>query len=168
MYRPVAVLRVAIYSIDQWLFYVWLYIAQWLFYVWLYIAQWLFFTCEWFNGVVGVQVFGPMERDDVNARGLSRHHIMQAVEQSLHRLHSEYIDLYQVSTAAGSTRAVSFSHSTPVSVRYIYISYGNYHTNKEEEIAIHTSLFCVIISVTFLFFLLKKLIYCMIVSASCI
>ena len=37
-----------------------------------------------------------MERDDINARGLSRHHIMQAVEGSLRRLHSEYIDLYQV------------------------------------------------------------------------
>ena len=45
---------------------------------------------------VDVQVFGPMERDDVNARGLSRHHIMQAAEQSLHRLNSDYIDLYQV------------------------------------------------------------------------
>ena len=44
---------------------------------------------------LALQVFGPMERDDVNARGLSRHHIMQAVEQSLHRLHSDYIDLYQ-------------------------------------------------------------------------
>ena len=40
-----------------------------------------------------------MERDDVNARGLSRHHILQAVEQSLHRLHSDYIDLYQVHTS---------------------------------------------------------------------
>ena len=37
-----------------------------------------------------------MERDDINARGLSRHHIMQAVEGSLRRLHSDYIDLYQV------------------------------------------------------------------------
>jgi aryl-alcohol dehydrogenase-like predicted oxidoreductase len=46
--------------------------------------------------IIATKVFGPMERDDVNARGLSRHHIMQAVEQSLHRLHSEYIDLYQI------------------------------------------------------------------------
>lgn len=37
-----------------------------------------------------------MDRDDVNCRGLSRHHIMNSVEQSLHRLYSEYIDLYQV------------------------------------------------------------------------
>ena len=42
-----------------------------------------------------------MEREDVNARGLSRHHIMQAVEQSLQRLHSDYIDLYQVGGEGG-------------------------------------------------------------------
>jgi aryl-alcohol dehydrogenase-like predicted oxidoreductase len=46
--------------------------------------------------IIATKVFAPMERDDVNARGLSRHHIMQAVEQSLHRLHSDYIDLYQI------------------------------------------------------------------------
>ncbi|CAI7994467.1 1-deoxyxylulose-5-phosphate synthase YajO [Geodia barretti] len=46
--------------------------------------------------IIATKVFGPMERDDVNARGLSRHHIMQAAEQSLHRLNSDYIDLYQV------------------------------------------------------------------------
>ena len=39
-----------------------------------------------------------MDKNDPNARGLSRHHIMAAVEQSLQRLQTDYIDLYQVST----------------------------------------------------------------------
>ena len=34
--------------------------------------------------------------DDVNAAGLSRKHIMDAVENSLRRLNTDYIDLYQV------------------------------------------------------------------------
>ena len=39
-----------------------------------------------------------MDKNDLNARGLSRHHIMGAVEQSLQRLQTDYIDLYQVTT----------------------------------------------------------------------
>ena len=46
--------------------------------------------------IIATKVWGPMDKDDANARGLSRHHIMQAVEQSLKRLHTDYIDLYQV------------------------------------------------------------------------
>ena len=46
--------------------------------------------------VIATKVWGPMDKDDVNAKGLSRHHIMHAVEQSLQRLHTDYIDLYQV------------------------------------------------------------------------
>ena len=34
---------------------------------------------------------------DVNAHGLSRHHIMTSVDQSLARLCTTYINLYQVS-----------------------------------------------------------------------
>lgn len=45
--------------------------------------------------VLATKVWGPME-DDVNGKGLSRHHIMHAVEQSLRRLQTDYIDLYQV------------------------------------------------------------------------
>eukprot|EP00731_Ephydatia_muelleri_P030249 Em0021g772a len=44
--------------------------------------------------VLATKVWGPME-DDVNGKGLSRHHIMHAVEQSLRRLQTDYIDLYQ-------------------------------------------------------------------------
>ncbi len=39
-----------------------------------------------------------MDQDDVNARGLSRHHILTAVEESLSRLRTDYIDLYQART----------------------------------------------------------------------
>ena len=37
-----------------------------------------------------------MDNEDENARGLSRHHIMAAVDASLRRLGTDYIDLYQV------------------------------------------------------------------------
>lgn len=48
--------------------------------------------------IIATKVWGPMDKNDPNARGLSRHHIMCAVEQSLQRLQTDYIDLYQVST----------------------------------------------------------------------
>jgi aryl-alcohol dehydrogenase-like predicted oxidoreductase len=38
----------------------------------------------------------PMRTDDPNARGNSRRHIIASVEQSLQRLKTDYIDLYQV------------------------------------------------------------------------
>jgi aryl-alcohol dehydrogenase-like predicted oxidoreductase len=48
--------------------------------------------------IIATKVWGPMDKNDPNARGLSRHHIMGAVEQSLQRLQTDYIDLYQVTT----------------------------------------------------------------------
>ena len=45
--------------------------------------------------VVATKVFYPVE-DHVNSRGLSRKHIMQAIDASLRRLGVDYIDLYQV------------------------------------------------------------------------
>ena len=47
------------------------------------------------NLVLATKVFGPMGRDP-NMRGLSRRWIVQEVENSLRRLGTDYIDLYQV------------------------------------------------------------------------
>lgn len=52
--------------------------------------------------VLTSKVFNPM-RDDINARGLSRRHIMQAVEASLKRLKTDRIDLYFCHEFDGNT-----------------------------------------------------------------
>ncbi len=44
--------------------------------------------------IIATKVRGQMS-DDVNDQGLSRHHIVSAVENSLRRLQTDYIDLYQ-------------------------------------------------------------------------
>lgn len=44
--------------------------------------------------IIATKVRGQMS-DDVNDQGLSRHHIMNAVDESLRRLQTDYIDLYQ-------------------------------------------------------------------------
>ena len=45
--------------------------------------------------VVATKVFFPMS-DDPNRKGLSRKHILHAVDDSLHRLGMDYVDLYQI------------------------------------------------------------------------
>ena len=45
--------------------------------------------------VIATKVFNPMG-DDPNQRGLSRKHIFQAIDDSLRRLGTEYVDLYQI------------------------------------------------------------------------
>jgi aryl-alcohol dehydrogenase-like predicted oxidoreductase len=45
--------------------------------------------------VLATKVFFPMS-DNVNDRGLSRKHILSAIDQSLRRLGTDYIDLYQI------------------------------------------------------------------------
>ena len=54
--------------------------------------------------VVATKVFNPMG-DDPNHRGLSRKHIMHAIDDSLRRLGTGYVDLYQIHR---------FDPSTPV------------------------------------------------------
>ena len=54
--------------------------------------------------VVATKVFNPMG-DDPNQRGLSRKHIMHAIDDSLRRLGTGYVDLYQIHR---------FDPSTPV------------------------------------------------------
>ncbi len=44
--------------------------------------------------VIATKVFNPMS-DDINDRGLSRKHIMDAIDKSLTRLGTDYVDLYQ-------------------------------------------------------------------------
>lgn len=45
--------------------------------------------------VIATKVFFPMG-DDPNQKGLSRKHIMHAIDASLHRLGMDYVDLYQI------------------------------------------------------------------------
>ena len=47
------------------------------------------------NVIVATKVHGQMS-DDVNDRGLSRKHIMDAIDNSLKRLQMDYVDLYQI------------------------------------------------------------------------
>jgi aryl-alcohol dehydrogenase-like predicted oxidoreductase len=46
--------------------------------------------------IVATKGFFPLDRDDVNGRGLSRRHIVQACEDSLQRLGTDWVDLYQL------------------------------------------------------------------------
>jgi aryl-alcohol dehydrogenase (NADP+) len=45
--------------------------------------------------VIATKVFNPMG-DDSNQRGLSRKHIFHAIDDSLRRLQTDYVDLYQI------------------------------------------------------------------------
>ncbi|MGD0611899.1 MAG: aldo/keto reductase [Anaerolineales bacterium] len=45
--------------------------------------------------VIATKVCNPMS-DEVNDRGLSRKHILDSIDASLRRLHTDYVDLYQI------------------------------------------------------------------------
>jgi aryl-alcohol dehydrogenase (NADP+) len=45
--------------------------------------------------VIATKVFNPMG-DDPNQKGLSRKHIVHSIEDSLRRLQTDYVDLYQI------------------------------------------------------------------------
>ena len=64
-----------------------------------YIGNWLAKNPELRKKlIIATKLCAPMDRSDPNSGGLSRHHIMQAVDDSLKRLQTTYIDLYQVSS----------------------------------------------------------------------
>ena len=46
--------------------------------------------------VLATKAFFPMDREDPNGGGLSRRHLIQACEDSLRRLDTDWIDLYQL------------------------------------------------------------------------
>jgi aryl-alcohol dehydrogenase-like predicted oxidoreductase len=46
--------------------------------------------------VIATKVYFPMRKDDPNARGLSRKAIMREIDESLRRLGTDYVDLYQI------------------------------------------------------------------------
>jgi aryl-alcohol dehydrogenase (NADP+) len=54
--------------------------------------------------VIATKVFQPMG-DDPNLRGLSRKHILHSIDDSLRRLGTDYVDLYQIHR---------FDYSTPI------------------------------------------------------
>lgn len=58
------------------------------------IGRWLKARRNRHDMVIGTKVFQPMG-DGPNDRGLSRRHILSAVEASLRRLQTDYVDLYQ-------------------------------------------------------------------------
>jgi aryl-alcohol dehydrogenase-like predicted oxidoreductase len=47
------------------------------------------------RSVIATKVFSPMS-DDPNDKGLSRKHIMHSIDNSLRRLGTDYVDLYQI------------------------------------------------------------------------
>lgn len=86
---------------------------------------------EWLNGkrdkvVLASKCFGEMG-PSVNDRGLSRKHIMDAVENSLRRLNTDYLDLYQAhqfdpTTPIDETLRAFDDLVTQGKVRYIGVS----------------------------------------------
>ena len=52
--------------------------------------------------VIATKVYMPMS-DDPNDRGLSRKHVMHSIDNSLRRLGTDYVDLYQIHRFDAST-----------------------------------------------------------------
>jgi aryl-alcohol dehydrogenase-like predicted oxidoreductase len=53
--------------------------------------------------ILATKANGRMDPNDINAQGQSRHHLVHALESSLRRLGTDYIDLYQVHGWDGAT-----------------------------------------------------------------
>jgi aryl-alcohol dehydrogenase (NADP+) len=58
-------------------------------------GKWLLKYAPRHELVIATKLYGPMS-DDPNDRGLSRKHAMDAIDKSLARLGTDYVDLYQI------------------------------------------------------------------------
>src|SRR5207302_11346502 len=54
------------------------------------------------RAIIATKVYMPIS-DDPNDRGLSRKHIMHSIDNSLRRLGTDYVDLYQIHRFAAGT-----------------------------------------------------------------
>src|SRR5258708_19617673 len=74
--------------------------------------------------VIATKVFWPMG-DDPNQKGLSRKHILHAIDASLRRLGTDYVDLYQIHR---------FDYETPIEetleALHAVVKAGKTHSNS--------------------------------------
>ncbi|XP_070537823.1 1-deoxyxylulose-5-phosphate synthase YajO-like [Ptychodera flava] len=61
-----------------------------------YVGSWMAKRQNRNDLVISTKVRFPVDPNNENGRGLSRRHILQAVEESLQRLQTDYIDIYHV------------------------------------------------------------------------
>ena len=73
--------------------------------------------------VLATKVYFPMADDRPNRRGLSRKHILDGVRDSLRRLDTDYIDLYQIHRWDGSTPIEETLEALHDAVRLGYVRY---------------------------------------------
>src|ERR1022692_2213205 len=87
--------------------------------------------------VIATKVFYPVG-DDPNQRGLSRKHIMHAIDDSLRRLGTDYVDLYQIHRFDPETpieETIQALHDVVRMGKALYLGASSMHARSEE----HTS-----------------------------
>ncbi|TWG81781.1 aryl-alcohol dehydrogenase-like predicted oxidoreductase [Cupriavidus gilardii J11] len=75
------------------------------------------------NVVIATKVYGQTGTGALNSRGLSRHHILDAVKDSLRRLQLDHIDLYQVHGFDPHTPIDETLHALDTLVRHGHVRY---------------------------------------------
>lgn len=75
------------------------------------------------NVVIATKVYGQTGTGGLNSRGLSRHHILDAVKDSLRRLQLDHIDLYQVHGFDPHTPIDETLHALDTLVRHGHVRY---------------------------------------------